>query len=190
MAKAFCPHCDVMLTKEDLAEGRCRSCGKKLPRCPHCDAMLTQKDLDENRCDACGKKLPFCPFCDVLLTRKDVTEGWCDSCGNKLPPVLVAPPKPRGQPAKPAPQQVGHAGLYKFARRMEKICLAGLLFVLTSCGGVPVVFILIPNSAWPVESRSQVEGVIFRVQLALIFVLVASVLVAKGLKTLSGPDIG
>lgn len=189
MAKSFCPHCEVMLTKKDLGKGSCEACGKKLPRCPSCDVILTKPDLEEGRCDACGKKLPRCPFCDVTLTRKDQREGWCDACGKKLPLFLTTPsPAPRPAQFSAPAARPPNSKVYRFAWWMDRICLGLLLFVFASCAGVPVLFILFEDSSWSIDSRAKLENAILMVQISLIFALVAGMLVAKGIKVLCGTD--
>src|SRR5262245_11765929 len=99
MAKAFCPSCDVLLTKKDLVTGCCDTCGKKLPVCPSCGVIPTKKELGKGWCDTCENKLPLCPYCNVMLAKKDQVEGWCDACGKKLPLFLTTPP-PAPRPAQ------------------------------------------------------------------------------------------
>jgi hypothetical protein len=189
MAKAFCPYCEVMLTKMDLDKGRCEACGKGLPLCPSCDAIPTKKDLSKGLCDACGKKLPLCPNCNVILTGKEREEGWCDTCGKKLPLFLTNPrpaPRPAAYPA-PAPRRPD-SKLYRFAWWMDRVCLGLLLIVLATCVAVPALLLLLSQLLGPINSGWDAQSAIMMVQVALIFILLAGMLVAKGLKVLCGTD--
>ena len=76
----------------------------------------------------------FCPNCDVMLSRKQVAEGWCETCGKKLPLAITLPP-PSERSMEMARRNKPSA-LYTFARWMERISIAGLLFLLASCLGI------------------------------------------------------
>jgi hypothetical protein len=189
MAGVWCPYCDLMLKGKEVAKKRCGSCGKALPHCPSCDDPLTKEDLKERECGACEKKLPLCPTCDVLLTKKDLADGWCDACGKKLPLFLTTPARePRPAPYAPATSRPPDSKLYRFARKLDRVCLAILLFVFASCLGVPALFLLFSSLEWPFDSSWTLQRLITTVQFVLILVLVAVMLIAKGLKVFCGTD--
>ncbi|HEY8504001.1 MAG TPA: hypothetical protein VIL46_05425 [Gemmataceae bacterium] len=76
MAKVTCPYCEIVLTRQEVADGWCETCGKKLPpnfrdrgrAFGRSDAPGTVSGV----CDLCGERRPGVSTCYLQLIRQKV----------------------------------------------------------------------------------------------------------------------
>jgi hypothetical protein len=124
-----------------------------------------------------------CPFCKVQLSSKDLTEGWCDACGKKLPSSVAQSPS---RPPTPFYVTKPRSTLANVASWMRKISLAGMLFIMASCIGIPLWAEVISSGANNEgDTGNLTRPIIIAIQCALFFTLIATWLVSKGLAILA-----
>jgi hypothetical protein len=116
-----------------------------------------------------------CPYCNAGLRRTEVADGWCESCGKKLPPRIARVAS--GMRSERCRQQ-SEGMLSRLATWLSRVSVAGMLFTLAGCIGIPVW-----GSRLPFDHLPQPEQIGAGLAVALL-TLVATWLVAKGLAVL------
>jgi hypothetical protein len=120
-----------------------------------------------------------CPYCNTRLSRAELAHGWCEACGKKLPPRIAGVPRGIGPEQS---RQRSEGKLSQLADGLSRVSVAGMLFTLASCLGVPVWGWLLPSHHLP-----EPEEIGVGLAKALV-TLVALWLVAKGLGVLGRRD--